>query len=568
MSSSKKVGIGNLAPTSELTVQGDISASGNLNIQGSITATSITSSFVTSSVVLTEGSTVFGDASTDTHKFIGNITASGNISASGTSHTFGGDVTIGDDLFLGDGGVINFSDSDATITGDSDNLDLSHIQGSFEGGIRISTFGHIQFATVHDGNLNFGTDTRMMISMSGADGTAKVGIGTIVPAEHLTVEGNISASGTITGLSGSFQNVDILDNDAGVNPRLRVGRNTSENIQFSVVDNDVRIIADQDSDSDGDHNFTLNRTFDGSGANNFKIQKGGTDQFVIDTSGNITASGAISASQLTTSSFGRGYFQAADANSGLALHVSADGDTSNLPSANASTRFSVTQTGNAGGFNGMTVVGGHSTGASIYKFGDKDNEQIGRFIYYHQYNRLDTFVNNTKAMSIDSSQRTGFGGIDAPQNTVHISGSMLVGTGSLDGHITASGNYSGSATSTFRIGGKLIAGSKSFVIDRPEGGKLEYGVLEGQQNDVFFRGELKGDNVIYLPQEWEWLVDDNTITVQLTSIGKHQELFVKEIKNNKIFIDINGMCKGKNDIHCYHIIHGTRKDVELIRNYQ
>ena len=282
----------------------------------------------------------------------------------------------------------------------------------------------------------------------------------------------------------------------------------------------------------------------------------------------ITASGAISASQLSTSSFGRGYFQAADANSGLALHVSADGDTSNLPSANASTRFAVTQTGNSGGFNGMTVVGGHSTGASIYKFGDKDNEQIGRFIYYHQYNRLDTFVNNTKAMSIDSSQRTGFGGIDAPQNTVHISGSMLVGTGSLGGHITASGNYSGSATSTFRIGGKLIAGSKSFVIDRPEGGKLEYGVLEGQQNDVFFRGELKGDNVIYLPQEWEWLVDENTITVQLTSIGKHQELFVKEIKDNKIFIDINGMFKGKNDIHCYHIIHGKRKDVELIRNYQ
>ena len=537
MSSSKKVGIGNTAPTSELTVQGDISASGNLNIQGSITATSITSSFVTSSVVLTEGSTVFGDASTDTHKFIGNITASGNISASGTSHTFGGDVTIGDDLFLGDGGVINFSDSDATITGDSDNLDLSHIQGSFEGGIRISTLGHIQFATVHDGNLNFGTDTRMMISMSGADGTAKVGIGTIVPAEHLTVEGNISASG------------NVIANEITASGGILLGSGKS----ISDADAPASYYLDPSGNSRVNNLTTVGPT----------TTIGGS--LVVT---NITASGAISASQLATSSFGRGYFQAADANSGLALHVSADGDTSNLPTANASTRFSVTQTGNAGGFNGMTVVGGHSTGASIYKFGDKDNEQIGRFIYYHQYNRLDTFVNNTKAMSIDSSQRTGFGGIDAPQNTVHISGSMLVGTGSLDGHITASGNYSGSATSTFRIGGKLIAGSKSFVIDRPEGGKLEYGVLEGQQNDVFFRGELKGDNVIYLPQEWEWLVDDNTITVQLTSIGKHQELFVKEIKNNKIFIDINGMCKGKNDIHCYHIIHGTRKDVELIRNYQ
>ena len=73
-------------------------------------------------------------------------------------------------------------------------------------------------------------------------------------------------------------------------------------------------------------------------------------------------------------------------------------------------------------------------------------------------------------------------------------GNVEIQTGSLHligqagGHITASGNYSGSADSTFRIGGKLIAGSKSFVIPRPEGGMLEYGVLEGQQNDVFFRG--------------------------------------------------------------------------------
>ena len=92
------------------------------------------------------------------------------------------------------------------------------------------------------------------------------------------------------------------------------------------------------------------------------------------------------------------------------------------------------------------------------------------------------------------------------------------------------GNISGSSASTITIGGKLQAGSKSFLINKPEGGKVEYGVLDGQQNDVFYRGELKGDNVIHLPQECEWLVDENTITIQLTSIGKHQELYIKEIK--------------------------------------
>ena len=157
---------------------------------------------------------------------------------------------------------------------------------------------------------------------------------------------------------------------------------------------------------------------------------------------------------------------------------------------------------------------------------------------------------------------------------------------SASGTITADnygGNISGSLTSTGSFGslivpdkvqgnltidGILFATRKSFLINTPTGGKLEYGALEGQQNDVFFRGELKDDNVIHLPKEWEWLVDKDTITVQLTSIGKHQDLYIKEIKDNKIFIGINGIFNTKENIHCYHIVYATRKDVELIRNLQ
>ena len=148
----------------------------------------------------------------------------------------------------------------------------------------------------------------------------------------------------------------------------------------------------------------------------------------ISSSGNIIALGNISGSTTSTGSFGelvvddtgsfgRGYFQ----NSGLGVHISSDGDAS-LPSFNASTRFAITQTANNGGFNGMTVIGGNSTGASLYKFGDVDNEQIGRFVYYHQHNRLDTFVNNSHAMSIDSSQRVGIGHL-SPTAPLHVSAS-------------------------------------------------------------------------------------------------------------------------------------------------
>tara|TARA_R110000823_G_scaffold73253_1_gene168839 strand:- start:93 stop:1034 length:942 start_codon:yes stop_codon:yes gene_type:complete len=61
---------------------------GGLNVSGLITTdrlivNQITSSIVSSSVIYSSGSNLFGDEITDTHTFSGNITASGNISASG-----------------------------------------------------------------------------------------------------------------------------------------------------------------------------------------------------------------------------------------------------------------------------------------------------------------------------------------------------------------------------------------------------------------------------------------------------------------------------------------------------
>ena len=47
--------------------------------------TQLTSSIVSSSIIYSSGSNIFGDAVGDTHTFNGHITASGNISASLTS---------------------------------------------------------------------------------------------------------------------------------------------------------------------------------------------------------------------------------------------------------------------------------------------------------------------------------------------------------------------------------------------------------------------------------------------------------------------------------------------------
>jgi hypothetical protein len=188
-------------------------------------------------------------------------------------------------------------------------------------------------------------------------------------------------------------------------------------------------------------------------------------------------------------------------------------------------------------------------------------------------NNVDFYLLKSGSTSVSANNSLIFGDVSDSEVTFNgnVSSSGHVSASNVDATNGGTGSF-GSMVVTDKVQGNLtidgilFATRKSFLINTPDGGKLEYGALEGQQNDVFFRGELKGDNVIHLPKEWEWLVDENTITVQLTSIGKHQELFVKEIKDNKIFIDINGMFKTKENIHCYHIIHATRKDVELIRN--
>ncbi len=117
------------------------------------------------------------------------------------------------------------------------------------------------------------------------------------PFTNITASGNISASGIINGLSGSFKSLDVFVNlPVTTGSKFRVGRTDSQYIGIGVGDYDNIILAKQDPDSNMPHNFILGRDFGGIGANNFKIQKDGIDQFIIDTHGNITASGNISAS--------------------------------------------------------------------------------------------------------------------------------------------------------------------------------------------------------------------------------------------------------------------------------
>ncbi|MAZ56825.1 hypothetical protein CL653_03465 [bacterium] len=109
------------------------------------------------------------------------------------------------------------------------------------------------------------------------------------------------------------------------------------------------------------------------------------------------------------------------------------------------------------------------------------------------------------------------------------------------------------------IEGALNATQKSFVINHPtkEGKKLRYGSLEGPENGVMVRGRST-THVIELPDYWTGLVNEETITVNITPVGKFQQLFVKKIENNKVYIGSKNLFKNWN---FDYVVFGERKDV-------
>ena len=130
--------------------------------------------------------------------------------------------------------------------------------------------------------------------------------------------------------------------------------------------------------------------------------------------------------------------------------------------------------------------------------------------------------------------------------------------------------YDSNQAPVFRVDGQgnLTATSKAFDIPHPnkekeaQGMRLKHGNLEGPEHGVYIRGRQLNDKEIELPEYWLDLVDSDTITVQLTSIGSHQNLYVKKIENNVVHIGNGNLFSNK--IDCYYFIQAERKDIDKI----
>jgi hypothetical protein len=118
-----------------------------------------------------------------------------------------------------------------------------------------------------------------------------------------------------------------------------------------------------------------------------------------------------------------------------------------------------------------------------------------------------------------------------------------------------------------RCGSHILSAKKNFDIPHPskEGWRLRHTCPEGPSNDVYVRGKVLNRNEIQLPSYWKDLVDWTTITVSLTPIGAHQDVIVKRIDEDKIYLQ----SKGGMPIHCFYHIFAERADGErLISEYQ
>lgn len=181
-------------------------------------------------------------------------------------------------------------------------------------------------------------------------------------------------------------------------------------------------------------------------------------------------------------------------------------------------------------------------------------------------------VTVTPAWSSITSKPTtisGFGITDA----VTLSGNQTVaGNKTFSGNTTITSNIVSTSTTTgslvvtggVGISGALNAATKSFVIPHPTkpGMHLRYGSLEGPEFGVYVRGKLSGSNKIELPDYWIKLVDELTITVSLTAIGNHQNLFIESIENNVITVGQSSLFK--KPINCFFTVFGERKDVNKL----
>tara|TARA_Y100001938_G_scaffold149867_1_gene238371 strand:- start:1384 stop:2700 length:1317 start_codon:yes stop_codon:yes gene_type:complete len=220
----------------KMTPKGDISMSGDLTVTGKLTAEEFHTTYTSSSIVYSSGSTAFGDSTDDTHIFTGSL--------SGEKHlTIAGDISASGNLLLKQG----------ASTGGF--IVLNQMVG-FSGGFPQDDY--ISYSSVNDG-ITIKSNHIIL------DASAELGIGNDSPPEKLTVEGNISSSGATIHKIHQFADGDTTPSVSN-KTIFKTANSTSTTI--TGLDDGVPgqivhiLIQDNNTDFTDGTNFNLFRSLD------------------------------------------------------------------------------------------------------------------------------------------------------------------------------------------------------------------------------------------------------------------------------------------------------------------
>ena len=154
-----------------------------------------------------------------------------------------------------------------------------------------------------------------------------------------------------------------------------------------------------------------------------------------------------------------------------------------------------------------------------------------------------------------------------PSDSLVVEGDVTVNNGNI--HTT---NLLGCTGQGVALSGSTIntQGWKGFDIKHPNKDKhrLRHVCVEGPEAAVYTRGRVcNGKNVIDLPEYWDGLIDYETVTVQLTALGAHQNVIVKRISpmEGKVYLQAQG---GMPVDAFYHIMAARIDGEELVVEYE
>ncbi len=154
-----------------------------------------------------------------------------------------------------------------------------------------------------------------------------------------------------------------------------------------------------------------------------------------------------------------------------------------------------------------------------------------------------------------------------PSDSLIVEGDMTVNNGNIHTTNLLACTGQGVALSGSTIN---VQGWKGFDIKHPnkEKHRLRHVCVEGPEAAVYCRGRVcNGNNVIDLPPYWRGLVDYESITVQLTCLGSHQNVIVKRISpiEDKVYLQ----SQGGMPVDCFYHIMAARIDgEELVVEYE